>query len=195
MESRIKEIYGQYLETVGPLIVQLEIYDGSFPAETLLEIKGILDHLAKSALCESPEEAERNVTKAESHLKMALLDCFKYLCVSLDDRYKRFEARYARADLSLIDGGDFVRKLSEGRKNAAKKLLEARVTDMEIGRGEAYEKYEEAFHAYSEVDDLLEDAIDKAEKIKKRSRLNDWLVWISLGIGIAGILVAVWAVL
>ena len=192
LESRIKEIYRLYIETVCPLVVQLELYDGSFPVEILIEIRGILDHLAKSALSDSADEMERNVSKAESHVKMALLDCFKYLCVSLDDRYRQFEARYARAGLSAIEDGEFMRKVSEGRKDAAKKLLDARATDLGIGRGEAYEKYEAAFHAYSDVDDLLEDASGKAEKIKKRSRFNDWLVWISLGIGIAGVLVGVW---
>jgi hypothetical protein len=176
-ESRVKAICQQYLEVVSPLAIQLEIYDGAFPVEILNEIRALFAHLSKSFVTDSENEKERNVGKAESHLKRAILDCFKYLCVSLDDRYKKFEEYYKHADLSLVSDGEFLPTLLKKRATATEKLLDARKTDLEIKHSEsnlqaAYLKYENAYLAYDEVDTLITASYEKLENVKKKSLLN-----------------------
>ena len=87
-DSRLSAIYETYLSVISPFIIQLEALDGEFPVEILNEIRSIFTHLARCNSTEKEQIYEENIIKAERHVKRAVLDCFKYLCVAYNiDRY------------------------------------------------------------------------------------------------------------
>ena len=195
-ESRISELCRQYNEIVCPLIMQIEIYDKRFPVEILNEIRAVFGHLSKSFISDSEENKAKNIEDATSHMNRAILDCFKYLCISLDDSYKNFEKKYKHVDLSLVSDGDFLSELPKKRKYAAKKLYEAKMTELGIEhdsetRQDSLEKYDEAYHAFCEVEGFINASSIKIENISKKARVKDRLAVASFIIGIIGIVLAI----
>jgi hypothetical protein len=177
--------------------VQIELLEGKFPVEILNEIRAVFTHLSKYYLSDDNSIKENNVRKAEGHIKRSVLDCYKFICVALDDKYKKFESNYERVDLSFIDNGEFLPKLLETRKNAIGLMKSARETDFSVNSddetncAEAYTRYEKAFIAYSNVEKLIDDSYKKLENLKKKAVIKDFSVvggWI---IGIIGIIIGI----
>jgi hypothetical protein len=196
-ETRAKEIYKDYLNVICPYIVKYELLAGEFPVEILNEIRAIFTHLSKYYLSDDNSIKEKNISKAEGHIKRSILDCYKYICVALDDQYKKFEKKYERVDLSFIDNGEFLPELLETRKNAIDLMKNARETDFsidsddEINCAEAYTRYERAFIAYSNVEKLIDDSYKKLENLRKKAVIKDFLAvggWIT---GIIGIIIGI----
>ena len=87
----------------------MEANDAEFPIEILNEVRSIFSHFSRVYDDSvTDDEIDCELSKAESHLKRAILDCYKYNCISLYDFYNRFRTEYNFADLSLIDNGDFL---------------------------------------------------------------------------------------
>ena len=99
-EERVKDIYKNYIEVICPYIIQYELLDNSFPIEIINEIRAVFTHLSKYYLSDDVLTKEKNVTKAESHIKRTILDCYKYICTAYEDKYKAFEEKYKHVDLS-----------------------------------------------------------------------------------------------
>jgi hypothetical protein len=98
--DRINEIHNNYISIIAPLIMQIEVLDGKFPVEILNEIRAVFAHLSKSHLADDNAVVERNLSKADSHIKRAIIDCYKYLCFAYDNKYEEFDTIYANVDLS-----------------------------------------------------------------------------------------------
>ncbi len=118
INERINILFDTYKNVVSPFIVQFEVMDSEFPTEILNEIRAIMTHLAKMNLTDSDDVIEDNITKAERHIKRAVLDGFKYGCLSFDDQYTAFKTNYKDTDLSLVDNGKFIVNVSKMRKQA-----------------------------------------------------------------------------
>ena len=197
IEERIKDIHKNYIEVISPHILQYELLNNKFPIEILNEIRAIFTHLSKYYLSEDISIKENNLLKAESHIKRAILDCYKYICMTYDDKYAEFERNYKRIDLSLVDNGEFLPKLLEKRKNAIELMLEARKSDLlitsddEIGIDEAYKKYETAFIEYSSIYKLINDSYKKLEHLKKKALLRDFISIAGCIFGIVGIILSI----
>ena len=197
IEERIKDIHKNYIEVICPYILQYELLKNEFPIEILNEIRAVFTHLSKCYLSEDVSIKEKNLLKAEDHIKRAILDCYKYICMIYNDKYVEFEKNYKRIDLSLVDNGEFLPKLLEGRKRAVELMLEARESDLaitsdnEIGIDEAYKKYEKAFIAYSSVYELINNSYIKLEHLKKKAIFKDFITIISFILGIVGITLSI----
>lgn len=83
-------------------------------------------HLARAAIAETPEQAERNIQKIKSHTKRALLDCFKYSCVIFSDSYTDFFKRYEGVDLSYLEDGRFLPEIHAHYNKAKDAYFEAK---------------------------------------------------------------------
>ena len=197
LEERANKIYKTYTEVICPYILDYELLSNKFPTEILNEIRAIFTHLSKYYLSDNESIKEKNIFKAERHVKRSILDCYKYICMAYEDEYKKFEIKYKNTDLSLVDNGEFLPKLLESRKNAINLLKKARKTDFsinaddEINDSEAYKMYEEAFVAYSLVYELINNSFKKLENLRKRAVLKDFLSvsgWIA---GIIGIIITI----
>ena len=94
-QTQIANIYNQYREVVFPLVAFIETIDCEFPIEIVNEIRSIFSHFSRT-YDDSLEENEiaTELSKAEGHLKRAILDCYKYACLSLVDFYEKFRKEY-----------------------------------------------------------------------------------------------------
>ena len=197
IEERAKDIYKNYIEVICPYIIQYELLDNTFPVEILNEIRAIFTHLAKYYLSDDILTKEKNISKAEGHIKRSILDCYKYICMAYDDKYEDFNRNYKNVDLSLVDNGEFLPKLLETRKDAITLMLDARKSDLlitsddETSVDEAYKKYEKAFIKYSLVYELINSSYKKIETLKKKVVVKNFLAVIGWIIGILGIILTI----
>jgi len=193
-EERIRDIYKTYIEVICPYIICYETLSDRFPVEILNEIRSVFTHLSKYNLSDNISIKERNLSKAEDHIKRSILDCYKFICTAYEDEYSKFDKRYKNTDLSFVDNGEFLPKLLEARKKAKDLLFEARKTDLsldsddEINTDKAYEKYEKAFFAYTSVYNLINDSYKKLENIRKKAITRNT---ISIAIGIIGLIIGI----
>ena len=194
--TRIVEIYDTYVNTISPFILQLETLDGEFPVEILNEIRAIFTHISRCSLAEKSEVYEDNVVKAERHIKRAILDCHKYVCVAYDEHYRRFDRLYKSVDLSVVDNGDFLIDLCQKRKHAVHLLQSAKQLDLNGGTdNEVYAAYADAYNAYSDVYKLIEDSYDKLEKAKRRASRKDIISVIGFIFGVVGVIGTIFTII
>lgn len=186
--TRIVEIYDAYINTISPFILQLETLDGEFPVEILNEIRAIFTHISRCSLAETSEVYEDNIVKAERHVKRAILDCHKYVCVAYDEHYRRFDRLYKSVDLSVVDNGDFLVDLCQKRKMAVRQLQSAKRLELN-GENDStvYDAYADAYNAYSDVYNLIEDSYSKLEKAKRRASRKDIVSVIGFIFGAVGV--------
>ena len=193
-EERIKDIYKTYIDIICPYSLHYENISNRFPIELLNEIRDILTHLSKYNLSDEASIKERNLSKAEGHIKRSRLDCYKYICMAYEDEYSKFDKMYINTDLSFVDNGEFLPKLLEARNNAKHLLFDARKTDLSVdsdnenNNNKAYEKYEKAFVAYSSVYNLINDSYKKFENLKRKAVTKNI---ISIAVGIIGLIIGI----
>lgn len=194
LDNRIDRIYESYVDVIAPFIIQLEVLDGEFPVEMLNEIRAIFTHIARCRLNreKDPAYSADNVTKAERHLKRAVFDGYKHLCVTYDEKYREFGNHYKNVDLSVVDNGDFLRNLSRMRALAVKKLQEAKRHEVSFGDDkEVYDLYNEAYDAYSDVHNLIEGSREKIEFARRRASRKDRAAVVTFVIGVASFIIGV----
>jgi len=198
IEERTRDIHKNYIEVICPYIIQYELLSTSFPSEILNEIRAVFTHLSKNFLSDDVLIKEKNISKAESHIKRAILDCHKYICTAYEDKYNEFKRDYKNVDLSLVDNGEFLPKLLETHKDAITLMQDARKSDLlitsddETNADEAYVKYEKAYLKYSSLYQLIESSYKKLETLKRKFVLKDWRgIIIGSIISIIGIIVSI----
>jgi hypothetical protein len=193
-EVRIRDIHKTYIEVICPYIIQYETLANRFPTEILNEIRAVFTHLSKHNLSDDILIKDKNLSKAEGHIKRAILDCYKYICTVYEDEYYKFDKRYRNTDLSFADNGEFLPKLLELRKNAINLLLDARKTDFyidsddEATADESYRKYEKAYVAYSSVYKLITDSYKILENLRRKAVTKNI---ISIAIGVIGVVIGI----
>ncbi|MDR0197230.1 MAG: hypothetical protein LBI36_03315 [Oscillospiraceae bacterium] len=200
-DNKVEDIFRQYMNVVSPYMFELELTDGEFPVEILNEVRAIFTHLAKGFVYQSEEERSRNIDKAGGHVKRAIFDCYKYLCISHLEAYKRFKEYYGGYDLREVDNGEFIIKASDMKKLATDKFFEAKKSELQEGKSddEIYGLYEEAYNASAELGEyikqkegVLQRLKKKDDKKEKRDNFIKWSGWvvglIGLVMGLIGIL-------
>lgn len=170
IDERMNCIYKTYINVIAPFVIQLETLDGEFPIEILNEIRSIFTHFARCHISSDEKVKTDNITKAESHTKRAVLDCFKYLCVSYDEHYKAFQKMYENVDLSVIDNGDFVAQLSRCRAYAVNDIQTARKDELKgLDIEVLFPEFEKAYNSYAAVYNLIEKKMEYIERVKLKA--------------------------
>ncbi len=189
IDERIDYIYNTYINVIAPFVIQLETLDGEFPVEILNEIRSIFTHFARCHTSSEEKEKEDNVTKAERHTKRAVLDCFKYLCVSYDEHYKAFLDMYKNVDLSDVNDGEFIIELSKKRTCAVNDIQQARKEELNgLDIEVLFPEFEKAYNSYAAVYNLIKENTEKIERIKLKSvKKERWRKVLDIS-GIAGTL-------
>ncbi|MDD5790564.1 MAG: hypothetical protein PUE30_08610 [Spirochaetia bacterium] len=196
-QKRIKNIYDEYKNTVFPLVAFLEANDAEFPIEILNEVRSIFSHFSRVYDDSvTDDEIDCELSKAESHLKRAILDCYKYNCISLYDFYNRFRTEYKFADLSLIDNGDFLAKITQNFAEGERLLFEAKKSERKNKHSEdLYMEFEAAFDLFLKNFNLINSKIGLVHKVSKKARWTRFWgtfgFWISLTLAVAGIILSV----
>jgi len=194
IERRRAAIYRDYLEIVCPYIVQLEVMDSEYPIEVFNEIRAITTHLARLETDLDDSSVEYNLNGAESHIKRAILDCYKYLCVSYREKYDTFSSLYKNVDLSFVDNGDFLVKLLSYNKDISKLVREVKVVELANSKdARLYDLYEKAFQLSDEMGSFIDDSLEKCNLIKMRTQRrvtkDRVIAVVGLIIGIVGVLI------
>lgn len=196
-QKRIKNIYDEYKNTVFPLVAFLEANDAEFPIEILNEVRSIFSHFSRVYDDSvTDDEIDCELSKAESHLKRAILDCYKYNCISLYDFYNRFRTEYKFADLSLIDNGDFLAKITQNFAEGKRLLFEAKKSERKNKHSEdLYMEFEAAFDLFLKNFNLINSKIGLVHKVSKKARWTRFWgtfgFWISLTLAVVGIILSV----
>lgn len=184
-DARLSEIYTAYLTVISPFIIQLETLDGEFPVEILNEIRSIFTHLARCSSAADEKIYEDNVIKAERHVKRAILDCFKYMCVAYDEHFRRFSKMNRNVDLSFVDNGSFLQELTSLRIEAVNNKTAAQKKELAAENLEdVFEDYEKAYNSYAAVYNLIQSSSKSINYVKHKAALKDRL---TTAFGIVGV--------
>lgn len=173
IQEELNEIYSQYHNTIKIYIGQLEVIQNKFPIEILNEIRAIFTHIAKIYVSNDINVANANLKKAKGHIKRAQLDAYKYMCYAFEKKYKDFRELYKNVDLSNINNGDFLLKLTQKYVMAEKKSIDARLKEATSNDSlDAYEAYEEAYNEYATLYLLIKDNMAFVEKLQQKEVLQ-----------------------
>lgn len=172
IHKREKDIYEQYQKTISYFIVELEVRDVEFPVEIFNEIRSIFTHLARFKLQNSLDD----LTSAERHVKRAILDCYKYMCVSYAEEISQFRESYRKVDLKIADNGAFLPKLDQLEHKAKMSCLLAKRAEItsQASEDELYKLFEEAYNNYENLSSFLNDSYEAilfASSHSKRSNV------------------------
>ena len=184
-DTRLTGIYDAYLSVISPFIIQLETLDGEFPVEILNEIRSIFTHLARCSVTDKDIVYEENIAKAERHVKRAILDCFKYLCVAYDEYFRRFSKINRNVDLSFVDNGKFLHELNRLHIEAVnnktfaqkKELITEKIEDV-------FDDYEKAYNSYASIYNLIQSSAKSIDFVKHKAVIKDRL---NITFGIVGV--------
>lgn len=189
MDSLENEIYQEYLNVIAPLISELEVRDGEYPVEIFNEIRSIFTHISRCKLQNKDSELE----SAHRHVKRAVLDCFKYLCVSIATKMRNFRNSYKKVDLSYADNGRFLPELNRLDSIATEAYKTAKYAEIknEITESELFELFETAYNKYSELDAFLENSNEAILFASSHAKHSNWINVISVVVTVISIVVAV----
>lgn len=195
LQDRENEIYRKYQDIVAPYVIELEVRDSEFPIEIFNEIRAIFTHLSRYKI----QNSEEDLAAAEGHLKRAVLDCYKYLCISIAISLHQFREEYKDVDLHLADNGEFLPKLDKLEREAQEAFAEAKKTEIakedDDRQGLLYENAYNAYHAAEEHLKASQDGILFASvHTRKANAINTAAIVvtvISIIITIVAIIVAV----
>lgn len=184
-DTRLIGIYDAYLSVISPFIIQLETLDGEFPVEILNEIRSIFTHLARCFVTDKDIVYEENIAKAERHVKRAILDCFKYLCVAYDEYFRRFSKINRNVDLSFVDNGKFLHELNRLHIEAVNNKTFAQKKELTTENIEdVFDDYEKAYNSYASIYNLIQSSAKSIDFVKHKAVIKDRL---NITFGIVGV--------
>lgn len=156
--ERLTPLYSKYNNVIKPLIAEIEVRFESFPTSIFNEIRAFNDHVSRCYLKPNDEEWINNqIHKAEGHIERIILDCYKFLNVSLyDSVIKKFDKEYKGVDLSSINNGDFLIQHKKITREIIVRLKEAKSKEVSEDKSESIAIYEEVHNKYTELEDLIE---------------------------------------
>lgn len=154
--QREKDIYIQYETIIAYFIAELEVRDTEYPIEVFNEIRATFTHLSRYKIDDSIDD----LISAERHVKRAILDCYKYMCISFAEEIRRFRDEYKKVDLKIADNGKFLPKLDKIENDAKKAYISAKKKEIkgDVLEDELYCMFENAYNKYHMLSDFLVDS-------------------------------------
>lgn len=191
-KEELETAFRIYNEDIVPFIVQFEVSKNQFPVEVQNEIRAIYGHLVRASMAPDDTVAKQNIDKMHSHTKRALLDCYKYNCIVMTDKYAEFFDGYQGVDLSYLRDGKFLPEIHKAYQDAKNKLLEAKKAESQNTKKEClFSMYQDAYCAFADLIADLESCEEKAEFLKHKATKKDRLANISFVVGVAGLIVGI----
>ena len=189
LTERENKIYIQYQEVIAPLIAVLEVRDGNYPIEIFNEIRAIFTHLSRFKI----QSSEQDLISAERHVKRAILDCYKYMCVSIKEQMVRFREEYRNVDLGIADNGMFLVTLNRLQKEADESFVSAKKKELvgEISEEELFGLFETAYIKQKDLEDYLENSEEAILFASSHSHKRDRITMISITVTVISILFAI----
>ena len=189
LEEREKNIYAQYQNIIAPFIAELEVRDNEYPIEIFNEIRSMFTHLSRYRI----QESEKDIPAAESHTKRAILDCYKYLCISIEEKISKFRNEYKDINLGLADNGKFLPELNRLHLEAKRVFTEAKEAEIKdvVSEEEKYNLFENAYNEYSKLDKFLDDSQEAILFASVHTTRSDKITKISCIITLISIIIAI----
>jgi hypothetical protein len=159
--TSVPELVDFYYTFVKPLYSAVQLTN-HLPVEVLFEINAAFDHLTRVWAYDEPEPEV--VGKAYSHLKRSCLDIFK---LHVKEARRQFD-ELRKIDTSIIDNGDFDRRLLECWQRLKATAREARVKEGDPKKDDA-----QAIYAFALWLPVYEDCVTLEKDFYCHARL-DW---------------------
>lgn len=158
--NKLVEMYDIYNTIIKPLIADIEASYNSIPQELLNEIRAYNDHLSRIFSKSSNDEIiDTQLSKAFSHIKRLVYDCYKYLIVYTKHYIDTQEKKLKHIDLTVIDNGRFHTEYMDLEKDAHTKEIEAKKVETKNESVGNFEdnvlNYQKAYEAYVKLEDFL----------------------------------------
>lgn len=178
----LSPLYETYNNIIKPLLAEIEVRYERFPVVIFNEIRAYNDHIARCYMKPKDEEwIHSQVKKAKSHIERMVLDCYKFLNVSLYDIViKDFDKRYKGVDLSYINDGDFIIKHRKLTKEIIVKLKEAKLKEHKEDKNESILLYQEVYNKYTELENLINENCRNLNWAKAKNKTNKFfniIIW------------------
>ena len=195
MDKRIVGLYKDYNSVIKPLIAEVEARTEQFPLPLFNEIRALHDDISR---CYSEgstiDSIEEEVVKAQRHSLRIMLDCYKYLNLTLYDEVISFERETKHIDLTVLQNGTFYPKYKELRSTAIKLVRQAK-SEESLDSVKALDTYQLSYNAYTEIETLIDSVCTDVHWARVRFSLRrglSILLWLFSAIlsGIISILLA-----
>lgn len=188
----IAEQFRIYTEIIQPLVIHIEELKSEFPSEILNEVRAMYTHLSRAFLAGSEEDVVSNIEKIERHTKRALLDCFKNCCIIIIDQRRFFFEKYKGIDFTYIDKGEFLKKEKAAYCECVDALKKAKKSEgTNTDDNSLFSLYQGAYEKALFLDEIINNAEDDANFLKRKSARRDILTVVFGAAGIIGTLVTV----
>jgi hypothetical protein len=202
-ENCLNQMFTLYREKVNSLICVYNSLTGTFPIGVMNELRDVMTHMTQSLLYQEEEKVVQHLYKAQRHLKRAVVDAFKYVSMAYSDEYDAFLETYKNVDLSYIDNGELLPKLTRLNSEAEQLMIEAKMIESDIHEDDQmYAAYERCFNRYSELYDCMINAIEDADRLKLRAaeeaklkekehRTDRTIGIIGVAVGVIGVVIGI----
>lgn len=188
-EKREKDIYDQYQSVISYFLTELEVRDIEYPIEIFNEIRATFTHLSRYKL----QDSEDDLFAAERHVKRAILDCFKYMCISIKEEIRTFRETYKKVDLSVADNGKFLVELNRLEKEADAQYIMAKKAEIkdELPEEELYQIFEKAYNKHQELAEFLGNSSEAILFASNHTKKRDIVTRVSIVVTAISIVTAV----
>lgn len=149
-ETLEKSIHERHIEVIRPLIAMLEVRNAQHPIEISNEVNSAFVHLSRYKL----NGFESELKNAFSHIARAEIDAYKYLCISIEDKYDTL-INNRKKSIFKTESVPYI--LIQKNKHAKEAFLSVREAEV---RGTSYDdlrvSYEKALNCYMELDEEID---------------------------------------
>lgn len=180
-ENRVRELYVEYNTVIKPLIAEVEARMEQFPLPIFNEIRALHDHISR---CYSDNitdaQIEKELEKGKRHVVRIILDCYKYLNLSLHDSILLFEKQTKNIDLTVLQDGTFYPQYKSLRTKAIQTVRKAKNIEAR-DRDTALDAYQESYNIYTSLENLIDGVVPDLHWARVRFRIRkSWQVvlWI-----------------
>lgn len=193
--EHIVELYKDYNTIIKPLIAEIEARMEQFPLPLFNEIRALHDHIAR---CYSDgmtlERKKKEIQKAHRHIVRIVLDCYKYLNLTLHDSLLLFERQTKNVDLTVLKNGMFYPEYKSLRIKAIQTVRKAKSWES-MDSDSALNIYQESYNLYTQIETLIDEVLPDVHWARVRFTVRKGLqilLWIlsAIASGFVSILLA-----
>ena len=189
--NRLEQLLCNYREQAKPLMDDIYARIGKYPDNCLNEIRAMLDHVSRCYKAVEINDNQKHesisdveLSRAESHLRRLMYDCFKQLDVLLYDAIHHKERSTFSSRWLFIDGGAFWRDYSE-------ELCRAKYSVVLAKKNESYQpdiamkNYDNSYNSYCKIEQLLvshKRSLFLSKCVKWFEFIDNWGCWLGVTI-------------